>query len=496
VIAGPRHTVFWRIVAVLVGAELLVVALTVGLTARLAAQRTTELAATSIESRLDAVAEEVERRAAPLSDDLNLAPALIADLSERFPDPLAMVYVDGRIVPVDSADHAPRPPLLDSLHAFDALVVDITDTAVPGGYAFAPLYDATGFAVGGLLVQPLTASIERELAATRDAARRSVRIVAVVAVLLALLLGGVITWWIVAPIRRISARVVEIGQGSYSARVEVRGQHEIGELAAAVNDMAEDVERSVVRLQEAETLRRELLANMGHDVRTPLAAAMAFIEEAERFTRDGRPEEAAAALGRARRGADRVRRLIDDLFELSVLEGSAPVLRREPVLLHELLADVVAAMEPLAPPGVSLFPGAGQHAAPAKNAALGIVMVEGDGLRLHRLFSNLVSNALRHARREVRMYHESTVEKEGCLIAEIVVEDDGEGVPPSDVERVFERYYRGTDARTKRPDPDSGTGLGLAIARAVAEAHGGSVHMASTPGQGTRVRVRLPLTIP
>ncbi len=488
-IIGPRHTVFWRIVAVLVGAELLVVALTVGLTAQFAAQRSMELAATSIESRLDAVAEEVERRAAPLTDELNLDQTLLADLAERFPDPLALVYVDGRMTTLN--EPMARPPLLDSLHAFDALVVDISDDAVPGGYAFAPLFDATGFAVGGLLVQPLAASIERELSATREAARSSVRVVAVVAVVLALLLGGVITWWIVAPIRRISARVVEIGKGQYDARVEVPGQHEIGELARAVNDMAADVERSVTRLEEAEALRRELLANMGHDIRTPLTGAMAFMEEAERFMRGGRGDEARVALGRASQSADRVRRLIDDLFELSILEGDAPVLRREPVLLHELLADVVNTMKPLAPDGVVL-----ELDESDGTTHSGTLVVHGDGLRLHRLFSNLVSNALRHARSLVRIYPEKMLDKGGNPRVMVVVEDDGEGLAPQDMERVFERYYRGTDARTKRPDPETGTGLGLAIARAVAEAHGGSVHMISTPGQGTRVRVQLPLTRP
>lgn len=500
-ISWPRNTVFWRIVAVLVGAELLVVALTIGLTARFAAERTRELAATSIESRLDAVAEEVERRAAPLTETLDLSPTLKSDLVDRFPDPVALVRVDGRIITLHAAQAGDtgreavspirRPPLLDSLNAFDALVVDISSDALPGGYAFAPLFDATGLAVGGLLVQPLTASLNRELLATREAAQSSVRVVAVVAIVLALVLGGLITWWVVAPLRRISARVVEIGAGKYDARVDAPGHHEIGKLAEAVNHMAADVERSVSRLQEADTLRRELLANMGHDIRTPLAGAMAYIEEAERFTHEGRPTEAAVALGSAMQAAQRVRRLIDDLFELSILEGEASVLRREPVLVHELLGDVMGAMRALAPSGVSLD----------LDEEAATLVVEGDGLRLHRLFSNLVSNALRHARTRVSIRTDRMPGRAGADGKEasedsiaVVVEDDGRGLSPGEVARVFERYYRGTDARTKRPDPEAGTGLGLAIVRAVAEAHGGSVRMQSTPGQGTRVTVELPLT--
>jgi len=489
VISGPRHTVFWRIVAVLVAAELLVVALTVGLTARFAAQRTTELAATSIESRLDAVAEEVERRAAPLNEQLDLGETLIADLAERFPDPVALVRVDGRVDAFDAP--VERPSLLDSLHAFDALVVDISDGDVPGGFAFAPLYDATGIAVGGLLVQPLSASIERELSATRAAARSSVRVVAVVAVVLALVLGGIITWWIVAPIRRISSRVVEIGQGHYGAGVDVPGEHEIGQLARAVNTMAKDVQQSVSRLEEADALRRELLANMGHDIRTPLAGVMAHLEEAERFLHEGRANDAMCSLERAGRSGERVRRLIDDLFELSVLEGHAGVLRREPVLLHELLADVVEDLRPLVPADVRVV-----LDDPDRESGLGALLMEGDGLRLHRMFSNLVSNALRHARSLVRIHAESIREEGEGRTVSFCVEDDGKGLTAGERERVFERYYRGQDARTKRPDPETGTGLGLAIARAVAEAHGGSIRMDSTPGHGTRVCVQLPLTIP
>src|SRR5690606_38262748 len=112
-----------------------------------------------------------------------------------------------------------------------------------------------------------------------------------------------------------------------------------------VNAMAAQVEASIERLRATDALRRELIANVGHDLRTPLAAMTGYAEEAERLLGSGQPEAAAEALRTAQRQGQYLRRLVGDLFELSLLEGdAAPSLRGEPIPLKELLSDAARAL--------------------------------------------------------------------------------------------------------------------------------------------------------
>lgn len=486
-----KNTLFWRIVAILVVAELIVAGAAIVLTVTFATERSRNLAVTSIESRLDAVAEEIERRSVMEEGHLFLPETLLADLALRFPDPLAILDLDGTVRHVIHADPTafadirvdtlavPSVPVTpDSVGLFDALRVDASSNALSGGYAIAPLYDAVGFPVAGLLVQPLTQSMAWELSGTNQAAQASLRLVAILAVLLALLVGGGVTWWLVAPLRRIASRVSEIGRGDYGVRVEVNGSHEIGLVAAAVNRMADDIQKSVTAMQAAHQLRQELVANVGHDLRTPLAAVQAWLEEAVRFEHEGRHAEASRAVEGAERQVQRVRRLVDDLFELAVLEQSGSRMVVEPVPLGELVDDALATVRTRVPDCIHV-----EVATPDTWP-----VVPADGNRLLRLLTNVLSNAVTYARSSVRL---AVATQEGGVY--ITVSDDGPGLADDQVERVFERYYRGTDARTPQSGSEVGTGLGLAIARAVAEAHGGRIWMESVLGEGTVVHIQLPV---
>lgn len=488
-----RNTLFWRIVAILVVAELIVAAAAIILTVTFATERSRNLAVTSIESRLDAVAEEIERRSVMEEGQLLLPETLLADLALRFPDPMAILDLDGRVRHVIHADPTafadirvdtlgvPSVPVVpDSVGLFDAIRIDASSNATPGGYAIAPLYDAVGFPVAGLLVQPLTQSMAWELSGTNEAAQASLRLVAVLAVLLAFLVGGGVTWWLVAPLRRIASRVSDIGRGEYGARVEVSGSHEIGLVATAVNRMADDIQKSMTAMQAAHQLRQELVANVGHDLRTPLAAIQAWLEEAVRFEQEGRHEDASRAVEGAERQVQRVRRLVDDLFELAVLEQSGPRMVVEPVPLGELVHDAIATIRTRTP----------DHVHVEIESPDTWPVVPADGNRLLRLLTNVLANAVTYARSSVRL---AVATREEAV--HITLIDDGPGLAPDQVERVFDRYYRGTDARTPRTDfgAEAGTGLGLAIARAIAEAHGGRIWMESELGEGTEVHIELPV---
>ncbi|MDX1530779.1 MAG: HAMP domain-containing protein, partial [Rhodothermales bacterium] len=318
---------FWRVAGVLVGAQVLTGLLAVGLGAYLWEARSLELVRNSLILRLDSVAEEVEGRAAFAPDSVRAVSRLVLteplrrDLRRRFPDPIAVLGPEGDVqAVVGEAAGAAGPVPVEARAALYAGDLVVRLAAEPA-WALVPLYDPEGVPAGGLLVRPLTRSLERERAGTRTATRRALWIVGLLALASALALGAALTGRLVAPLRRMTRRVEALGAGDYTARLPVTRADEFGRLATAINDMAAQVEESFERLHQTDRLRRELLANVGHDLRTPLAALEGYLEEAERLHAGDRADEAAAALAVARQQGEQVRALVADLFELSVLDA-------------------------------------------------------------------------------------------------------------------------------------------------------------------------------
>ena len=485
-----RRSVFWKVAGVLVGVQIATGLLAVGLSAWFAYDRSLNLVSNSLRLRLDNLAEEVEQRIGAFDAGLtNLPRPLRLDLSARFPDPVLLLDAEGRPVETIRPDAAvfgasirlpdeppPLPAGLGEVLRQGSVVIQLDGEGTSWGVA--PVYDPEDFLVGGLLVQPLTNSLARELADTRAAFMRALVVAAALAGLIALLLGAFFTNQLVRPLRRMTRRVERIGAGDYASRLEEGHADEFGRLAAAINHMAEEVQTSIEALRATDQLRRELIANVGHDLRTPLAAMLGYAEEAERLMAEGRREEAEASLETARRQGHYLQRLVEDLFELSLLDSAREPLRREPIPLAELLHDA-----------------AGGHRAAFEKASItfqidvasGLPLIEGDGVRLLRLVDNLLSNARRHtpAGGMVRLQAEH---KDGQVI--IRLQDSGEGMSPETLAHVFERYYRGRGARTRL---QQGTGLGLPIARAIAHAHNGELLAESTPGQGSTFTLTLPV---
>ncbi len=472
-----------RVAVVLVGVQLATGLLAVALSALLAGERSRALAGNSLRLRLDVVAEEIESRGAPLRTLDSLPPLVRLDLADRFPDPIRLVDYEGRLVDEIAPDSIPLPALptgLDTLLARGEVVVETDRDATAGTWGLAPLYDADGLLAGGLLVQPLTRSLDAELAPTRAAFGRALWVSGLAALVLALLLGVLFSRRLVRPLRRITRRVERIGAGDYSARLDENGDDEIARLAHAVNTMAAQVAASVETLRAADKLRRELVANVGHDLRTPLAALQGQTEEAARLLAAGRADEGSRALASARRQVSHLTRMVDDLFELSVLEGGALRLRREPVPLGELLTAAADAHR-------ALFRNSEIHF--SAEIPTGLPIVEADGTRLLRLLDNLLTNARQHTPAGGAVALAVAAEPGGVAVQ---VRDTGSGITADALPHLFRRYYRGTDARTR----GEGTGLGLAIADSIARAHGGKLEVESTSGAGSLFTLHLPLTPP
>lgn len=489
---GLRHKVFWRVSAALVIAQLATGLLAIGLSAYLASDRSSDLAENSLRVRIDALAEEIER-ASVFSDEelIRLPSTLLSNLSLRFPDPIIVADTSGvvlhTIYPLseafndDVADSTILPVIPSSYGVSirtGRITIDRSSDIARGGSAVSPLYDASGLLVGGYVIQPIERSLARELAPTRQAFQTAMFTVILVSVLLAVLLAAAFSWWMVRPLRKMTARVFEIGAGNYEARIEIKGSDEIAQLGETINQMAARVAESVDALKTTDRMRRELIANVGHDLRTPLAALRGHIEEANRFHDENRTAEFRSALDSAQNQAAYLNKMVDDLFELSQLENPSPQLRREPVPIAELLNDV-----------------ARSHVGQLRDEAIDFVtdipstlpVIEADGVRLKRLLDNLLSNAKRHTDGGGTITLDARREDDLLIIE---VSDSGEGMDAESLSHVFDRYYRGEASRTR---DEHGTGLGLAISRAVAELHGGSLVASSTPGVGTCMKLSLPI---
>lgn len=235
-------------------------------------------------------------------------------------------------------------------------------------------------------------------------------------------------------------------------------------------------ESAHLREQEVEERRRELVAWVSHDLRTPLAGIHAVAEALE----DGVATDPHASYGLLRSEARRMSGMVDDLLDLSRIHAGSMALRREAVSLADLVSDVVVSAQPVArSSGVAL-----------SGSALGEAIVAVDVRALTRALDNLVANAVRQTPGGGAV--EVTL-RDGDEFAEIVVQDACGGIPEEVLPRIFEAGYRGTPART--PDRAAGAGLGLTIVRGVVEAHGGyvSVH---NEGPGCCFEIRLPRTPP
>ena len=272
------------------------------------------------------------------------------------------------------------------------------------------------------------------------------------------------------PIQRMVAATRQIAAGDYRERVAVASRDELGQLAQALNEMAAGLER-------VEGLRRELVANVAHELRTPLAGLEGYLEGLA----DGVFAPTPQTLARMRAETARLRRLVEDLTELSQLESDRWRLERRPVRVAQVVEEVEATLRPQFE-----RKGVGLDVAVAE----GLPPVPGDADRLGQVLTNLLANALRFTPPAGRVAVEARGERDAVRLA---VMDTGCGIAPEDLPHVFERFYRADRARARAT---GGSGIGLAIVKHIVEAHGGTVAVRSELGRGSRFEVRLPLGAP
>jgi signal transduction histidine kinase len=299
---------------------------------------------------------------------------------------------------------------------------------------------------------------------------RAVLVAGLVAGLVALALAGLFVRQITRPLAALNEASRRIAAGDLSARVLVKSRDELGNLAQAFNRMA-------ASLQTQETLRRNLVADIAHELRTPLAGIQGTVEALE----DGIFPLVPENLEPIHEQVTVLNRLVEDLRTIAHAEAGSLALNLAPVDLAELARNQAATFQSLA---------VSKQVQVVVETPESLPEVPGDSQRLGQVLGNLLNNALRHtpAGGTIRIVLQP---KDGMV--QLAVLDTGEGIPAEDLPFIFDRFFRADRSRSRET---GGSGLGLAIARQLVEAHGGRIWAESPPqGQscGTGVYVMLPV---
>ncbi len=300
--------------------------------------------------------------------------------------------------------------------------------------------------------------------------RRQLFLASLASGLLAALLGLWLAGLLTRPVKELTGAVQRMARGQLEQRVPVRSGDELGRLADAFNAMSG-------RLAEVDRTRRRFLADASHELKSPLSSVKA-LAQALLDTDEPDPAVYREFLQDINTEIDRLARLVEDLLQLARLEEEGVPPPREPVDVTPLVHHVVALMRPRAEGG-------------------GVVLdvAVRSGLRwpvnpdlFTRILFNLLDNALRHTPAGGRVTVEALTDRKGEA-GILRVADTGEGIPPEDLPRIFDRFYRVDRARARAT---GGTGLGLAIVRRAVEHHGGTINVTSRPGEGTTFEIAFP----
>ena len=278
-------------------------------------------------------------------------------------------------------------------------------------------------------------------------------------------------------IQWVGRAAAAIAEGRRDVRVEVVGRDELAQLGQTFNQMASRLEEAEQQQRETEQLRRNLLAWIGHDLRTPLASIQALVEALA----DGivtEPAKAKHYLRTVQRDAASLSSLIDELFEMAQIEAGSLQLDRQPISLSDLISDTLESFAVKAEEHEIVLSG---------SADPRVDPVWVDAGLIGRVLTNLIGNAMRHTSKGGAV----SVSAQGVIGGvRVDVYDSGPGIPAESLSKVFEQFYRGEQSRSRAYG--GGSGLGLTIAKAIVEAHGGAIGAENRFERGARFYFVLP----
>jgi two-component system sensor histidine kinase MtrB len=304
----------------------------------------------------------------------------------------------------------------------------------------------------------------------------SVALTGTTLVVLLAMLAAVVTRLVVSPVRLAARTAQRLSAGLLDQRMEVRGEDDLAKLAAAFNQMAANLQRQILRLEEMSRLQRRFTSDVSHELRTPLTTVRMAADLIYTAREDFEP-----AVGRSAEllhaELDRFEELLTDLLEISRFDAGFAILDAEPADLVPLVRRVAERLDPLAErvgsPIVLELP---DHP----------VIAEIDQRRVERVLRNLIGNAVEHGENQPVTV---TLAADDAAVA-ITVRDLGIGLKPGEDKLVFNRFWRADPSRARQT---GGTGLGLSISLEDARLHGGWLEAWGAPGQGAQFRLALPL---
>jgi signal transduction histidine kinase len=287
------------------------------------------------------------------------------------------------------------------------------------------------------------------------------------AIAIAVMLTFILSRRILSPIKALTGAARRFGRGDFSSRVAFEDHGEVGELAQSFNSMADD-------LQRTESLRRNMVADIAHELRTPLSNLRGYLEA----IKDGVVEPDETTIESLTEEAATLSRLIDELQELSLADAGELKIEAGPEDISNLIRQAVTAVLPKAnAKGLTV-----ETDLPAEIPPVNI-----DPHRIKQVLQNLLENAVTHTGQGGKI---SVIAGQRGNQVSISVADNGEGIPLEDLPMIFERFYRVDKSRSRAT---GGSGLGLTIAKRIVEAHGGTIEVTSQPGKGSTFTFYLPI---
>jgi signal transduction histidine kinase len=290
---------------------------------------------------------------------------------------------------------------------------------------------------------------------------------ALIGIGIAIFLSILITRSVSRPLQKVAEAATAVAEGDLGQRAPVQGPREVRIVAEAFNQMTNEVATT----QQAQ---RDFLANVTHDLRTPLTSIQGFSQA----IMDGVAADPASAQRAAQIIYDesgRLNRMVQDLLDLARVEAGRFNMTKHTLRLHDLLRAV----------GERLSPKAAEKSVRMIVDVPTLPLIAGDGDRLVQVFTNLIDNGIKHTGTGGTITVQAATKDGGVLVK---VRDTGEGIPGSDLPHIFERFYQVDKSRQRR----QGAGLGLTISRQIVEAHGGKISVESVEGLGTVFSVWLP----
>lgn len=278
-------------------------------------------------------------------------------------------------------------------------------------------------------------------------------------------------------LQKIKRTVKGFERGQLSERIDVQGNDELSDLSVCFNRMADTLVDNMKEIQKTDRLRRELVANVSHDLRSPIASIQGYLETIQMKGDSISKEELNSYFETVLSNTKKLNRLIDDLFKLSKLDAEEVTPNLEKISMAELIQDLVQQFKPIAEKKAITL----EAVFPENPNAL----IEADISLMNRALTNLIDNAIQHTPEGGKVTI-SSIKSGKDFVLEI--SDTGCGIPEADLPYIFDRFYQADKSRSEK----QGAGLGLAIAQKIFRLHGAQVMVSSIENQGTTFRVAIP----